>query len=74
MFLQYDTESLQEAIPEGSNLRFTFIEALLDSKTVALAKGHDAVCLFVNDVCDATVLWHLNELHIVGPQRIIPIY
>jgi D-lactate dehydrogenase len=47
---QYDTDSLQEAIPEGSDLTFTFTEALLDNKTAALAKGHDAVCLFVNDI------------------------
>jgi hypothetical protein len=64
---QYDTDSLQEAIPEGSNLTFTFTEALLDNKTAALAKGHDAVCLFVNDTCDAGVLGHLHELGVVGP-------
>lgn len=47
--LQYDTLSLQGAIPEESNLTFTFTEAWLDDKTAALAQGHEAVCLFAND-------------------------
>lgn len=32
-----------------------WIEARLDKETAELAHGHDAVCLFVNDACDAEV-------------------
>ncbi len=32
-----------------------WIEARLDKETAELAHGHDAVCLFVNDTCDAEV-------------------
>ena len=40
----------------------TFYEALLDSKTAVLAKGFDAVCVFVNDTIDAEVLIQLKDL------------
>lgn len=33
-----------------------FISAKLDEDTASLAKGHDVVCLFVNDVCNKEVL------------------
>ncbi len=33
-----------------------FLEAQLDRKTVALAEGADAVCVFVNDTVDAAVI------------------
>lgn len=38
------------------NLDLTFIEPSLTCQTVALAKGYDAVCLFVNDKADKDVL------------------
>lgn len=58
---KYDVESLSKAA-EGSNIQFTFIETLLDELTVQLADGHDALCLFVNDVCNAEVIRHLSHL------------
>lgn len=33
-----------------------YIEAALNAKTAPLAKGFDAVCIFVNDVCDAATI------------------
>jgi len=62
---QYDTESIQGAIPEGTQLEFTFIDALLDSTTATLSAGYQAVCLFVNDVCDAGVIEKLHESGVV---------
>jgi hypothetical protein len=55
---------------DRGDLTFTFTEALLDNKTATLAKGHEAVCLFVNDICDATVLEHLHELGVVGLVKV----
>lgn len=34
----------------------TYIEATLNASTAPLAKGFDAVCIFVNDKCDAAVV------------------
>jgi len=59
---RYDVVSLNRALTEDSDIKFTFIEALLDPLTVQLADGHDAVCLFVNDVCNAEVLGRLKAL------------
>ncbi len=43
-----------------ANARFkldlNFIEPRLSRETASLARGHDAVCIFVNDVADAEVL------------------
>ncbi|KXN91962.1 hypothetical protein AN958_11022 [Leucoagaricus sp. SymC.cos] len=58
---KYDVDSLQP-LTADTDIKFTFIEALLDELTVQLADGHDAVCLFVNDVCNVEVLKHLNVL------------
>jgi len=33
---------------------------------VVLAAGHDAVCLFVNDLCNSEVLQKLSELGVVS--------
>ncbi|TFK72369.1 hypothetical protein BDN72DRAFT_836324 [Pluteus cervinus] len=58
---KYDLDSLQDANPEGSGLEFTFIDARLDKYTAQLADGHDAVCIFVNDTCDAEVVKSLHQ-------------
>ena len=67
---QYDTDPFQSAVPEGSQPEFTFIYALLDEKLVALAAGYQAICIFVNDVCDANVVEKLSELEVVRPRFI----
>jgi len=67
---QYDIDSFQSVVLEDSQLEFTFIDALLDEKTVTLAAGYQAVCIFVNDVCDANVVEKLSELEVVRPRFI----
>ena len=65
-FIQkYDINSFNAANPEGSDLEFTFLDALLDKSTAQLAVGHDAVCIFVNDTCDEPVLQKLSALGVV---------
>lgn len=68
MARQYDVASLNGVLTKDSDIEFTFIEALLDPLTVQLADGHDAVCLFVNDVCNAEVLGRLEVLGVVSDQ------
>ncbi len=45
-----------------SELELNYLEPRLDIHTVSLAAGHDAVCVFVNDVLDAQVVRRLAEL------------
>jgi D-lactate dehydrogenase len=40
---------------------FTFLEPRLTAETAILARGHEAVCVFVHDMVDATVLRQLAE-------------
>lgn len=40
---------------------FDYVESKLDNKTVALAEGYAAVCIFVNDTADAAVIRALKE-------------
>ncbi len=51
----YDRRFL-DAANRGLDHRLTYFEPRLDASTVALAEGHDAVCVFVNDRLDAAVL------------------
>lgn len=39
-------------------------EVALNEKTVSLAKGYDAVCVFVNDILNEEVIFQLSELGI----------
>lgn len=63
--LKYDIESLNGANSENGDFKFTFLDALLDKTTAPLAAEHDAVCIFVNDICDETVLQKLSALGVV---------
>lgn len=51
----YDRRFLAEANAAHEH-ELTHLEARLDARTVPLADGHDAVCVFVNDVVDAAVV------------------
>lgn len=44
-----------------------FVEARMTAETAKLAKGFDAVCLFVNDDADAEVIAFLTEAWLVRP-------
>ena len=43
------------------DMRFKFLEAKLNEDTVALARGCEAVCVFVNDTVNAAVIERLHE-------------
>jgi D-lactate dehydrogenase len=56
----YERPFFKDADPEGRH-RIAYFEASLTQETAALAKGSDAVCVFVNDRLDAPVLERLAE-------------
>jgi len=57
---RYDREFLDAAnAAAGHELRY--FEAPLDAVSVGLAAGYGAVCIFVNDTCDADVLATLHR-------------
>ena len=57
---QWVRDAFDRANSDG-RFSFTYLEATLDIDTVALADGHDAVCVFVNDTVDAEVIAALAE-------------
>ena len=58
---QYDMPSF-EKLGKENNIKFKFYETKLNEDTVALAKGCDAACVFVNDTVNAAVIDRLCEL------------
>jgi D-lactate dehydrogenase len=61
-FYAKDFEKPQfDAVNEKAGHTITWIEAPLNASTAALAKGHDAVCIFVNDDCNAAAIETLAE-------------
>ena len=62
---KYDVDSLNGANSENSDLKFTFLDTLLDKATAILAAEHDAICIFVNDICDRAVLEKLSAVGVV---------
>ncbi|KFX98507.1 hypothetical protein O988_04301, partial [Pseudogymnoascus sp. VKM F-3808] len=59
----YDEEAFDKVNESlGSPLEITYLQPSLNLSTVALAKGHKAVSLFVNDTADAEVLKELANL------------
>ncbi len=58
----YDTESFEKY--KSEDLEFKFFESRLTKDSAPLAKGSDAVCIFVNDVLDAEVIDILNSFGI----------
>jgi D-lactate dehydrogenase len=60
--LVYGTHSYDQSFLDAANQgqhELVFTAAQLDQHTAALANGYDAVCLFVNDTADATVMERL---------------
>ena len=62
---KYDREYLIAANASRHELRF--FEPHLNEETVSLAEGFDAVCVFVNDQVNASVI---AKLHSLGPRLI----
>lgn len=58
----YDKQSFEKY--ETEDLKFKFFETKLNIDTAELAKGCDAVCIFVNDTADAAVIDRLYDLGI----------
>lgn len=56
----YDKPSF-ERYGEAAGLRFRFLETKLNEDTVELARGCDAVCVFVNDTVNRAVIDRLYE-------------
>lgn len=62
--LFYDAKEYEKPWFEKYNAgkyAFDYIESKLDGRTVALAEGYSAVCIFVNDTADAAVVRALKE-------------
>jgi D-lactate dehydrogenase len=55
----HDRRSLTAAVGDDDDLHLHFFEARLTPETTALAAGHDAVCVFVNDDLSAGVVAEL---------------
>ena len=62
--LFYDIKEYERPLFEAYNggaFLFDYTESKLDEKTVALAKGYGAVCIFVNDAAGGAVIRKLKE-------------
>ena len=46
----------------GVRIELTFLETKLSRSTAALASGHQAVCIFVNDACDTDTVGYLQAM------------
>ena len=57
----YDKASF-EKIAKENGVQIKFLETKLNQDTVALAKGFDGVCIFVNDTANAQIIDKLHEL------------
>ena len=59
----YDRETFDK-ISEDFGVKIKYFETKLSEDTVELAKGYDAVCVFVNDTVNAAVIDRLCEMGI----------
>lgn len=59
----YDKEQF-ELYQGMEGIQFTFFETKLTPKTVGLANGFDAVCIFVNDIVDKYVIDELESYNV----------
>jgi D-lactate dehydrogenase len=57
----YDRISFDRFLPDSGHT-FSYFEAKLDIHTVSLAEGHQAICSFVNDHIDASIMKKLERL------------
>lgn len=55
---QYDIDSFEEV---KGDVKIKYFETKLNEDTVSLARGYDAVCVFVNDIVSKEVIEKLNE-------------
>lgn len=64
----YDKESFDKVLTRFPNIEMDYQETDISRKTVALAKGYDAICAFVNSDLSGEVL---KELHEIGISLIL---
>src|SRR6056297_290630 len=60
---KYDRQSFNDQLESYSHT-ITYFEDILSPETVALAKGFDAVCIFVNNPLDRELIRMLSEIDI----------
>jgi D-lactate dehydrogenase len=64
----FDTQSFERPVFEAANAAhdhaITFFDTPLTASSASLARGHDAVCIFVNDRADAAAIHEFRELGI----------
>lgn len=60
----YDRESFGTENQQNSGMEFFFYRERLSMHSVALARGKDVVCVFVNDECDARVIDELVKINV----------
>ena len=62
----YDTKAYDKPsflrCGEARGINYRFLETRLNEDTVELARGCDAVCVFVNDTVNAAVIERLHDL------------
>ncbi len=63
---EYDRASFERYAAQ-QDIQFRFLETKLNADTVELAKGCDAVCVFVNDTVDAAVI---DQLYAFGVKLV----
>ena len=51
----YDREFFN-AVQKPDDYTFTYEPGSLTTQNASIAEGHDAICIFVNDTCNAAVL------------------
>ncbi len=57
----YDTESFDRILPQYNDMSVTYLADDINETTISLAKGYDAVCLFVASQVDAKTIATLAE-------------
>lgn len=57
----YDTESFDRILPQYIDISVTYLADDINETTISLAKGYDAVCLFVASQVDAKTIATLAE-------------
>lgn len=63
----YDRDTFNTA-SKPDNFTFTYEPSALSAQNASIAEGHEAICIFVNDVCNAEVL---RILHHHGVKAIL---
>jgi D-lactate dehydrogenase len=56
----YDRDSFN-AVHNPDKIAFTYHSASLSSQNASIAEGHQAICIFVNDICNAEVIQILHR-------------